>query len=262
MKTVVVTGSTRGIGYGLADSFLGLKCDVVVSGRTKAGVDDALARLSAKHDPGHIFGESCDVTNMEQVQQLWDFAVERTGKVDIWINNAGVGHSQAPTWEQSPETVRSVIDVNLVGTIHGVSVAARGMLHQGHGALYNMLGAGSDRTRVHGLSIYGTSKRAVAFLTEVLAQEAKDTPLIVGAISPGMVITELVTKPFDGRPDDWERAKRIFNVIADRVETVTPWLADQILANEKNGATIAWLTPAKMIGRFLSMPFRKRDIFS
>lgn len=262
MKSVVITGSTRGIGYGLAASFLDLGCGVVVSGRAETGVREAVSRLVEAHDPGRILGKSCDVTDCMQVQELWDACMDRFGKVDIWINNAGIGHPQGVTWEQSPETVRAVLDINLLGAIHGAIVAAQGMLRQGNGALYNMLGAGSDGRRVHGLSIYGTSKRAVAFLTQVLAREARDTAMIVGGISPGMVITELVTRQFEGRPEDWKRAKRIFNLIADRVETVTPWLAERILANEKNGATISWMTPVKMITRFLSMPFQKRDLFS
>jgi NAD(P)-dependent dehydrogenase (short-subunit alcohol dehydrogenase family) len=262
MKSVVITGSTRGIGYGLADSFLGLGCGVVVSGSVEAGVEEAVRRLAEAHDAGRILGKPCDVTDCTQVEDLWDSSVDRFGKVDIWINNAGIGHPQGPTWEHSAETVRKVLDINLIGTIHGAIVAARGMLRQEHGALYNMLGAGSNGRRVHGLSIYGTSKSAVAFLSQVMAREARDTPMIVGAINPGMVITELVTNQFEGRPEDWERAKRIFNVIADRVETVTPWLAERILANEKNGETINWLTPAKMLGRFLSMPFSKRNIFA
>lgn len=262
MKSVVITGSTRGIGFGLADSFLGLDCGVVVSGSAKAGVEEAVSKLAEVHDPGRILGKPCDVTDCVQVQELWDASMDRFGKIDIWINNAGIGHPQGTTWEQSPETARAVIDINLLGSIHGAIVAAQGMLQQGYGALYNMLGAGSDGRRIHGLSIYGTSKRAVAFLTEVLAREARDTPLIVGGISPGMVITELITRQFDGRPEDWERAKRIFNLIADRVETVTPWLAERILENDRNGATISWMTTAKMIGRFLSIPFRRRDLFS
>ncbi|MGD8814399.1 MAG: hypothetical protein PVI78_07980, partial [Anaerolineales bacterium] len=72
----------------------------------------------------------------------------------------------------------------------------------------------------------------------------------------------LITDQYEGRPDDWKRAKRIFNLIADRVETVTPWLVDRILSNRRNGATIAWLTPAKTLGRFMIAPFRRRDIFS
>jgi hypothetical protein len=76
-----------------------------------------------------------------------------------------------------------------------------------------------------------------------------------------MVITDLVTRPYEGHPEDWERARRIFNILADRVETVTPWLARQVLANDKTGVRITWLTRGKVIGRFLAAPFRQRDVF-
>jgi NAD(P)-dependent dehydrogenase (short-subunit alcohol dehydrogenase family) len=262
MKSIVITGSTRGIGYGLADSFLGLGTAVAVSGRKSASVEEAVEKLAAKHGDDHIFGWPCDVCDFAEVQALWDAATDRFGSIDIWINNAGIGHPTGPIWEQPVESVKPVIETNLVGTIYGAIVACRGMLRQGHGALYNMHGAGSDGRRIHGLSLYGSSKRAVSFLTQALVREARDTPLIVGAISPGMVMTELITRQFEGRPEDWQRAKRIFNLIADRVETVTPWLAEQILANQKSGAVIAWLTPLKMLRRFLSLPFRKRDVIS
>jgi hypothetical protein len=76
-----------------------------------------------------------------------------------------------------------------------------------------------------------------------------------------MVMTKLVTAQYDERPEDWERAKRIFNIIGDRVETVAPWLAQQVLENHKHGARIRWLSRGKLIGRFLTAPFRKRDLF-
>ncbi len=262
MKSIVITGSTRGIGYGLADSFLGLGGAVAVSGRTDAGVKAAVAKLAATHGDEHVFGWPCDVSDHAQVQALWDSAMDRFGRIDIWINNAGIGHPQGAIWEQPIESVKAIIDTNVLGTIYGAMVASRGLLRQGHGALYNMHGAGSDGRRIHGLSLYGSTKRAVSYLTQALVREAGDTPLIIGAINPGMVITELITRQFEGRPEEWQRAKRIFNLIADRVETVTPWLARQILANQKSGAVIAWLTPAKMLRRFLSLPFRKRDLFT
>ncbi|NJQ96878.1 MAG: hypothetical protein HC784_02590 [Hydrococcus sp. CSU_1_8] len=59
----------------------------------------------------------------------------------------------------------------------------------------------------------------------------------------------------------WERSKRVLNILADRVETVTPWLAEQILANQKTGIRIAWLTKAKAIRRFLGASFFKRNLF-
>lgn len=259
---VVITGSTRGIGFGLADSFLLRGCSVTVSGRTQEAVHAAMTKLCAKHDPQRVHGWPCDVRDHAQLQALWDAATDRFGQVDIWINNAGVGQAQVSVWEQSPESAMRIIDTNVVGTIFGIMVAIPGMLRQGSGALYNMFGAGSDGWRIPGLALYSTSKRAVSYLTKALVQEVRKTPLIVGAISPGMVVTDLITDQYEGRPDDWKRAKRIFNLIADRVETVTPWLVDRILSNRRNGATIAWLTPAKTLGRFMIAPFRRRDIFS
>jgi NAD(P)-dependent dehydrogenase (short-subunit alcohol dehydrogenase family) len=262
MKTIVITGSTRGIGFGLADSFLASDCSVVVSGRTQDSVEAAMTRLSAMYGHDRIHGWPCDVCDYGQVQALWDAAETRFGQVDIWINSAGVGQSQARIWEQSPEEAKTIIQTNILGTINGIMVAIPGMLQQESGALYNMFGAGSDGFRIPGLALYSTSKRAVSYLTKALVREVRDLPLIVGAISPGMVITDLITDQYKDRPQDWERAKRIFNLIADHVETVTPWLAERILSNRKNGATISWLSPAKTLGRFMISPFRKRDLFS
>ena len=86
MKTIVITGSTRGIGYGLADSLLDLGCAVTVSGRTLAAVQQAIAKLASKHGPERAFGHPCDVTHLDQVQALWDAAQARFGKIDIWIS--------------------------------------------------------------------------------------------------------------------------------------------------------------------------------
>jgi hypothetical protein len=91
----------------------------------------------------------------------------------------------------------------------------------------------------------------------------KDTNIIVGAIRPGMVLTDFILSRYEGQdPSEWESARRIFNILADRVETVTPFLAEKILSNEKNNATIAWLTQSKMIWRFLTAAFTKRDLFA
>ena len=136
------------------------------------------------------------------------------------------------------------------------------MLDQGFGSLYNMEGLGSDDRKVEGLALYGTTKCGLRYLTDSLIQETKGTPLLVGALRPGMVLTNLVTKQYEERPEDWERAKRIFNVIADRVETVAPWLAQKVLTNTKTGVRFTWLTRGKLMGRFLAAPFRRRDLFA
>jgi NAD(P)-dependent dehydrogenase (short-subunit alcohol dehydrogenase family) len=261
VKNIVITGSTRGIGYGLADSFLDLGCAVTISGRTQKAVDKAVAELAAKHDAERVFGHPCDVADFEQVQALWDAARTRFGRIDIWVNNAGLGQKQVSFWELPTERIETIVNTNVLGTMYGSKVALLGMLEQGFGALYNMEGLGSGGPKVEGTSVYASSKAGLRYLDEMLAQELSDTPVIIGSLNPGMVVTELVTSPYDGRPEEWERVKRIFNIIADRVETVTPWLARRILNNTKNGARISWSSTWKVMGRFLAAPFRKRDLF-
>jgi NAD(P)-dependent dehydrogenase (short-subunit alcohol dehydrogenase family) len=261
METIVITGSTRGIGFGLADAFLERGCGVTVSGRTPEAVKQAEEELAAKHAGASVLGHPCDVTRFEQVQALWSASKKHWGQIDIWINNAGIAHPQMAFWEHSPEQVKNVIDTNLIGAMHSAQVAIPAMLAQGSGRLFIMEGLGSDGRKVEGLTLYGTSKHALRYLTDALAREVQDTPVKVGALSPGMVMTDLITQQYAGRPEDWERAKRIFNILADRVETVTPWLAQQVLRDQKNGARIKWLTRRKIIGRFLASPFQRRDLF-
>jgi NAD(P)-dependent dehydrogenase (short-subunit alcohol dehydrogenase family) len=261
MKTIVITGSTRGIGYGLADAFLDLGCAVALSSRTPEHVEDAVARLAAKHDADRVFGTTCDVTDFEQVQTLWDAARDHYGQIDIWINNAGVSHPQTDFCDHPAERIRAVVSTNLIGTMYGSKVAMRGMLDQGHGEIYSLEGLGSDGRKVEGLALYGTTKAALRYLNQSLARETKGTGVLVGTVRPAMVLTDLVMKQYEGRPEELERVKHIFNLIADRVETVTPWLARRMLANNRNGAVISWLPWWKLLGRFAMAPFRKRDLF-
>ena len=261
MKVVVITGSTSGIGRGLADSFLSHGCSVAISGRTSARVQETVADLSAQHEAGRVFGHACDVTDLLQVQALWDATKARFGKVDIWINNAGVGQPEAVFWDLALDHTEAIVKTNLLGTMYGSRVALRGMLDQGFGSLYNIEGMGADGRKTKGFSVYGTSKAAVRFFTESLALDTADTPVIVGGLSPGMVVTEFITRHYVDRPEDFERVKPIFNILSDRVETVTPWLAQRVLANEKNGVRIVWLTPLKIMMRFMTARIRKRELF-
>ncbi len=262
MKHIVITGSTRGIGYGLADAFLDLDCSVTISGRVQSDVDVVVTKLSAKHSADQIFGLACDVRQPDQIQTLWDQSAARFQKIDIWINNAGYSGPQMEAWSMPPEKAKDIIDTNLLGVMYGCMVAVREMLEQGFGAIYNMEGMGSDGRKHDGLIYYGTSKYGLRYFTDSLVKETDSSPLVIGALRPGMVATELLTKQYEDRPEDWERDKRIFNILADRVETVTPWLAKRILENEKTGARISWTSPWKIMGRFLVSPFHKRDVFS
>jgi NAD(P)-dependent dehydrogenase (short-subunit alcohol dehydrogenase family) len=196
------------------------------------------------------------------VQSLWDLAVSRYGRVDIWINNAGVAHPQSDFYRHSPDRIRRVVSTNLLGAMYGARVAILGMTEQGHGALYNMEGLGSSGPKVAGMALYGSTKAGLRYLTDSLVQEMKGTPVIVGAILPGMVATDLLLRQYDGRPEEWERAKPVLSILSDRVENVTPWLASRILANRRHGARIRRSNMVRIAGRFVTALFTKRDPFS
>lgn len=260
-KNIVITGSTRGIGYGLAEAFLQLGCAVMVSGRGPESTGAAVEQLAVQRDPVRVFGLVCDVTVPAQVTSLWQAAATAFGSVDIWVNNAGYAGEMGRVWERPAEEVQSLIGTNLVGTILGSQAAFAGMQIQGHGAIYNMEGMGSDGRKHAGLTLYGTTKYAVHYFTESLAIEAQDTRIIVGALRPGMVATDMLRDRYKGRPEEWERAKKIFNILAERVEKVAPWLARQMLANQRNGAILSYSPPWKMIWKFIRSPFMKNEVF-
>jgi NAD(P)-dependent dehydrogenase (short-subunit alcohol dehydrogenase family) len=260
MTNLVITGSTRGIGFTLAQAFLERDCAVMINGRTTAGVQSAVAALVERVGTKSVAGHVADMTVYDQVVSLWDVARERFGRVDVWINNAGLGHRPAPAWDQAPGVVRTVVETNLLGSMYGSMVALSGMLDQGGGAIYNVEGMGSDGRRHDGLIVYGTTKYGLHYFNQALAEEARGTPVVVGWLRPGMVLTDLVVGQYRGRPDDWARAKSIFNIIADHAETVAPWLADRVLDNKRNGAEIAWLSRPKLMLRFLTAPFVRRHV--
>ena len=262
MSNIVITGSTRGIGLGLAEAFMQLGCNVILSGRKAESVNQTVEVIRQRHQTGLVYGVDCDVRSFDQVQALWDSAIRLTGQVDIWINNAGLSNPRMPIWKNQPEDVQSTLNTNLLGTIFGSMVAMRGMLETRKGAVYNMEGMASDGRKHTGMTFYGMSKYGLHYFNECLIQETRKSPVIVGILRPGMVVTGLITDQFEPDSDEWYQFRKILNMIGERVETVAPWLAQEMINNHQHGRVINFTNPAKMIGRFLFAPFVKRDILT
>jgi hypothetical protein len=94
-----------------------------------------------------------------------------------------------------------------------------------------------------------------------MALELKGSPVKVCYLSPGIVVTDLLVPPPEKRDKYWEESKKILNLLADTVETVTPFLVEGMVNAEKGGDAVRWLTPKKIAGRKLKSYFKKRDIF-
>jgi NAD(P)-dependent dehydrogenase (short-subunit alcohol dehydrogenase family) len=258
-KVIVITGSTRGIGLGMAGEFLQRGHQVVISGRSADSTSKTLAQLRLSY-ADRVFGQPCDVGDYAQVETLWAASVAHFGRVDIWINNAGISHPSQDFWTLPTNTLDEVVRTNLLGVMYGSKVAITGMLKQGFGQLYNMEGLGSAGPISPGLILYGTTKSGLTYFTKGLVKELEGKPVQVGFLSPGMVVTDLLTG--GEKISENSRSRRIFNILADRVETVAPFLVEGILANTKHGARIAWLTTPKIAWRFMTARFSKRDVFA
>lgn len=263
MKAVVITGSTKGIGLGLAREFLKRDCFVVISARSRPKLEQVVAELRKEFGSDRVAGQPCDVTDSGQVQALWDAAVKSFGRVDIWINNAGIANTMLSLLELDLAEVAPVVNTNVTGLMYGAMIAFRGMTQQGGGQIYNVYGHGFNDNKVSGLHVYGTTKRAVRYFSEALIQDAEGTPVQVGTVGPGIVVTDfLIDDMRKMSPDQLEMVKPIYNCMADTVETVTPFLVEEILKNDKNGVAINWLTEEKINERMNSDDYCSRDLFS
>ena len=261
MKTVVITGSTRGIGRGLAENFLARGCRVVISARSSDKVDEAVHQLARTYGEDAVCGLACDITSEEDLAALWKFARAR-GPVDIWINNAGMSIARKPLAEQGAADLRRIVDTNLTGLLLACKVVLAGMQEQGHGQIWNMEGFGSTGQTAPGMAAYGATKRALNYLNAALQKEVKGTAVQVNTLSPGIVVTDLLVGDYDLTSAEWKKTKKILNILGDTVETVTPYLVNGILAARKSGSRVAWLTGGKAFRRFLLAGFNKRDLFA
>ena len=265
MKAVVITGSSKGIGLGLAQEFLKKGCSVMLSSFAQAEMEQEYEKAADEFGKDKVACCPCDVTSLEQVQALWDAAVQAFGKVDIWMNNAGIANTTRLFWELDAKEIPRVVSTNMVGVMNGSHVAIKGMIAQGFGAIYNSEGFGSDDMFVNGLTVYGATKRGGRYFSEALAEEVtkSEQKVIVGTISPGIVLTDFLLDDMRKMPPDiLEITKAVYNSLADTVETVTPWLVEKVLANEENGKRIIWLTEEKANARFESEEYCSRDLFT
>jgi NAD(P)-dependent dehydrogenase (short-subunit alcohol dehydrogenase family) len=111
-----------------------------------------------------------------------------------------------------------------------------------------------------GMSVYGTTKYAIRYLSRTLANEYRGKNIIIGAISPGMVVTDMLLGSLRDHPEKQKDALKIFQILADPPERVAPWIVERILKNRKNGRRIAWLSPPKIMYRFFISMFKKRRV--
>ena len=265
MKTVVITGSARGLGFEMAKVFKKNNYNVVISDLNEDNLQKAEEELLKIESQSSISHTICNVTSIEDIKNLIKYAKEKYQTIDIWVNNAGINQPDKAIWELDDSAINLVIDVDLKGTILCSKYIMQEMLKQNHGAIYNIEGYGSNNATMLGLSIYGTSKRGITYFTEALAKEneTKNTGIIIGKLSPGIMITDFITNALANKEKITlsEKTKKVYNILGDYPDVVANFLVNGMINNTKNNAKIDWLPNRKAAWRFMTSPFNKRDFF-
>jgi NAD(P)-dependent dehydrogenase (short-subunit alcohol dehydrogenase family) len=190
-KTAIVTGAASGIGLAIAR-------DLAESGATVVLSDiDAAKTQEAAEGIGHgALARAADVADAAAVEALVAFARDRTGRLDMLVNNAGIGGPLEPVGNYALEDWRKVIDVNLNGVFHGIRYAVPVMKAGGGGAIVNIssiLGS----VGFAGASAYVTAKHALLGLTRATALDHAADGIRVNAVGPGFIQTPLVEGALD-----------------------------------------------------------------
>ena len=188
-KGVVITGGATGIGFGFAKAFGALGAHVVIASRRRHRVQRAVEQLRGMGVVAD--GTTCDVSSREDVERLADFAWRICGKVDVLMNNAGVGPAMRSIFDMPKAQVDKVFGINIHGTLHGVQVFGKRFIEQGTPcAIYNIGSEMSLFAIVPRAVEYTMSKHAVLALSESLRDQAPDF-MDVGLICPGWVDSEI-----------------------------------------------------------------------
>lgn len=255
-KTIVITGSTRGIGFGLSREFLKRGHQIVVNGRNAGEMSKAMDEL--KQCGAHIAGAAGDIRDADIFRKLADQAISHFGKIDIWINNAGIPQAPKYFFELSREEIEQLIEINLTAVMLATGSAIRFFKKQGYGKVFNMEGFGSDGRMMDKLSLYGTSKRAIQYFTKSVSRELKDEAIQVGILSPGMVRTDFLHRGMDTLNEaEKERNRKVFDILAEEVEVVAEFLVSRLLVSTRKYDRIEFLTKWRMLPKVLKLMMLK-----
>lgn len=246
-QVVVITGGSRGFGKAMAIEFQQAGARVAICSRNEESVRAAVQSLP---NPANALGMACDVRNLEQIQVLADETVKQFGRIDIWVNNAGLSAGWARFADIAPERWRASFDTNFIGTYNGCRVALDKMLPNHRGQIINILGVGADKPAPN-QTAYGTAKAAVARMTETLAIEYADSGIAFSAIMPGMIWTEMLTRAEGVNPALRGRMEWAMRVFGNPPKVPARFVLRLAERGAANGKTYRLVTPAMFVPRMV-----------
>ncbi len=189
-KVAIITGGSKGIGFGIAREYIREGARVVICSRNEK--ECALACDQLKALGGEVVYTACDVADLDQLQKLVDITIENFGRLDIYVANAGINDPAKTHYlDISAEQYDKIMDVNLRGLFFGGQFAARQMVKQGGGGVIINVSSVNAYLALDSQMVYTTSKGGVQQLTKVQAVSLAKHGIKVNAMAPGPIATDL-----------------------------------------------------------------------
>ena len=220
----IVTGAARGIGYAIAERLLQSDAAVCLWDVDREALTQAVRTLGGH---GRVSAETVDVTSEADVARSAAATVAQFGKIDLLVNNAGIGGPICQTWEYDLDTVRRIFDINYMGTFLCCKHVVPPMRKRNYGRIVNIASlAGKNGTP--NFSAYGASKAAVIALTKALGRELADTEILVNAVCPSVADTDIL-KQFEPAKVQWmvEQVPKGRFVQTSEIAAMVAWLCSE-----------------------------------
>jgi 3-hydroxybutyrate dehydrogenase len=249
-KTAVVTGSTSGIGLGMAKALAADGCNIVLNGFGDAKEIETMRQALQRKAGVKVTYSAADMSKPAEIAAMIAEAQAHFGAVDILINNAGIQHV-SPVESFPVEIWDRIIAINLSAGFHGIRAALPGMRNKGWGRIINI-------ASVHGLAAslhkaaYVSAKHGVIGLTKVVALETAGAGITCNAICPGWVLTSLVAKQIEARAQ--EQGMTLEDAKVDLLQEKQP--SKDFVTPEQIGALACFLcsdSAAQMTGAALNI---------
>jgi 3-oxoacyl-[acyl-carrier protein] reductase len=224
-QVAVVTGAGRGIGAAIARRLAVLGATVVLCGRTMEPLKGIASEIATNGGQAKFF--RCDVSNLESVQALAAFVEKTFGRIDVLVNNAGVGSFAAPLHEMTPEEWEKVLNTNLRGVYYCIRNFAPMMIRAKAGHIVNISSLAGKNALPNGAA-YAASKWGLNGLSYSVAEELRPHNIRVAVVCPGSVDTDL--SPHTGKnPNKMLRPDDVAHVVAMLVTQAPRSFASEVL---------------------------------
>mgnify|MGYP000881632490 FL=1 len=188
-QVIAITGASSGIGLEIARKFYLAGARLALCSRSEERVRSAVADWADTSD-ARLLIISADTSIIKDIYRFRDAAVERFGRIDVWVNNAGIEHPM-PTVEMTQEIFDAVVNTNFRGYYFGCQSAAQDMLRRGEGGTIVNIGSVNAVTLVPGQAVYAATKAAISQMTKLFAREWGRDGIRVNCVGPGSIPTRI-----------------------------------------------------------------------